>query len=66
MGTNQLMSIGVGLFQNRTIDDEHREVLGRPPGFGLANQRGLPPDGDQVPRGAAQPACDVVVAQGPI
>ena len=43
--TNQLVGIGVCLFQHQIVDDEPREVFGPAPGFGLANQGlDLPPD----------------------
>ena len=63
MGANQLVSIGVGLLQHRIVDDEHGELLGRPPDLGLANQRlGVPLGVGRAVGGLAQPAYDVVVA----
>ncbi len=45
MTANQLIGIGMRLFQHRIVDDEHGELAGRSPGLGLANQGlGLPPD----------------------
>ena len=67
MGANQLVGVGVRLFQHRIVDDEHGELAGRPPGLGLANQGlGLPPDVGRAVGGLAQPARDVVVAQRPV
>jgi len=55
------------LFQHRIVDDEHRELLRGPPGFGLANQGlGLPPDLGRAVGSLTQPARDVVVAQRPV
>jgi hypothetical protein len=64
---NQLVGIGVRLLQHRIVHDEHRELVGRPPGLGLANQGlGLPPDVGRAVGDLAQPARDVVVAQRPV
>ena len=59
MGTNQLVGVGVRLFQHRIVHDEHREIVGRSPGLGLANQGlGLPPDVGWAVGGLTQPARD--------
>ena len=64
MDVNQLVGVGVRLFQYRIVDDEPGELAGRPPGLNLANQGlGLPPAVGRAVGGLAQPARDVVVAQ---
>ena len=64
MGANQLVGVGMRLFQHRIVHDEHGKLAGRPPGLGLANQGlGLPPDVGRAVSGLAQPARDVVVGR---
>ena len=67
MDANQFVGIGMRLFQHRIVHDEHRELVGRSSGLGLANQRfGLPPHLGRAVAALTQPARDVVVAQRPL
>ena len=64
MDVNQLVGVGVRLFQYRIVDNEPGELAGRPPGLNLANQGlALPPAVGRAVGGLAQLARDVVVAQ---
>ena len=67
MGANQGVGIGLRLFQNRVIHNEHGEIRSGQAQLGLPNQRfGVRPDLARIQVYAREPAHHLVVAEVPI